>query len=136
MNKTRQVIIQLFKTLHVSNLNTKIQNEACTPVLFFSSDDLCHKLSCWTRLLPGANDSFFKDTVPLSTCRCLVSSLYRAPAAEMEDNVQLTDFRTLRRSSSVGDLDNCEYLKLACLRLILHLYVHVTYFIATIDSDR
>lgn len=116
-------------------IETKKHNEACTPLLFFFSDDLCHKLSCWTRLLPEANDIFFKDTVPLSTCRCLVSSLYRAPAAEMEDSVQLTDFRTLRRSSSVGDLDKCEYLKLPCLSLILQLYVHVTSFIATIDSD-
>lgn len=135
MNKTRQVIIQLFKTLHVSNLNTKIQNEACTPVLFFFP-----LMTCVINYLVGhvfcPELMSFKDTVPLSTCRCLVSSLYRTPAAEMEENVQLTDFRTLRRSSSVGDLDNCEYLKLACLRLILHLYVHVTYFIATIDSDR
>lgn len=113
----------------MSNWNTKILNEACTPVVFFSSNYLCHKLSRWTRLLPEANISF-KDTAPLSTCRCLVSSLYRAPAAEMEGSVQLTDFRTLRRSSSVGNLDNCEYLKLACISLILQFYVFVTSFIS------
>ncbi|XP_052683021.1 proton channel OtopLc-like isoform X1 [Crassostrea angulata] len=28
----------------------------------------------------------------------------------MEDSVQLTDFRALRRSSSVGDLDNCKFI--------------------------
>lgn len=113
----------------MSNWNTKILNEACTPVVFFSSNYLCRKLSRWTRLLPEANISF-KDTAPLSTCRCLVSSLYRAPAAEMEDSVQLTDFRALRRSSSVGDLDNCEYLKLACISLILQFGVFVTSFIS------
>lgn len=113
MNKTKQVIIQLLKH-SMCRIETKILNEACTPVVFFSSNYLCHKLSRWTRLLPEANISF-KDTAPLSTCRCLVSSLYRAPAAEMEGSLQLTDFRTLRRSSSVGNLDNCEYLHEACL---------------------
>lgn len=111
-------------------IETKILNEACTPVVFFSSNYLCHKLSRWTRLLPEANISF-KDTAPLSSCRCLVSlciahlllrwrTVYSWPTSGRSGAPAASGTWTI--------VSTC--MKLACISLILQFYVFVTSFIS------